>query len=1010
MSFQKFAASWLSAAQETNFGLATFHVDFSLIKVEAPAEFQTIGRELAMSRRQAAEEGDHHVIARKLGALFQHCLPSTPHLIKAYGHRATEIILAAGADSEPSTMKSIFADQAGVDATSLWAAATSGAAAISVHLLACLLARIWSPSQATAIWTELIQERKHELSSCDETHPSYHENLHISKLTITRDQLSVWDASARSWLRTADGVMSRKHAQLNHVINNTILPVNTKATLYQSVMHAWKRAMELTSDLISGQPQSIPDGSVLLGLSSWHLYPDMIVLSESSIPIVQDDRLVSSGGLLTIGLQIEVGGEHDGIFWSLPLGHLRYYGGPVISEGSLNISKGRVSPSSLMLVALGCMTSSWKFSNTDLASVLIRLWEYISTAAYRHDWTFFWLGHVAQGIEQLLSSDELLVQECQQLVRLGRKRSSDFLGTDLKIPPMFGLCDVPLFLSLIESTEDRISVLRNYVQELGDDDRIYLIRYRYGCSSIGSCGFEYATATSMGSPTLKRDNSGHQIKAKKYLRWVEDTAVAEASFQMSKDPSLSHSQAHLVARQKLLEPNGELVLPYAAESIKSRMTSRGSNIRWWNPHNIFESYSVDAIQPLVTATHEYKRYVDISWVIGDLNSIALFSVRQAKTYIPQRARPPLPGVGLNLLTRAIDTRILSPQKIVDHLFRFIVSHEQESFYMSMRALITLGEVYKMLPGATVELRATSSPLHLRAWVSGKDKEPDTNARTSQLGESICPLRPAPRWMSPAPMTRSRTFSCIALFESGVFDLDPYQLQDVMAMASGDSIYISAALLCDPSEVPKGYEIRRIRGSIGKPGMVMLIPPQQPMVRKMEEWRLVNHRPFDGRLENSFQATSLHLRFTDYQLPIHIGIHGVRGSEIYFLESCVSVHDKGTWVADLDVLKRLSGDLIKRHACTSSQQSCSHSSQSLSKIEALTSIDDWDEILDPPDGIGIIRARHNWLARLATAVLSSQLGHKTIVLPNEFCWDCVTESWGDYTINSDQEDEQVFFVC
>ncbi|KAI8955119.1 hypothetical protein F4801DRAFT_529707 [Xylaria longipes] len=668
MSIQKVAASWLSAAQETNLGLATFNIDFSLFKVEAPVEFQAIGRELATSRRRAAEDGDHHAIARKLGALFQHCLPSTPHLIKAYGNRATEIISTPSADPKSPTMKSIFADQVGVDATSLWAAATSGAAAISVHLLACLLARIWSPSQATAIWAELILERKQELSSSDETHPTYHENLHLSKLSITREQLSAWDASARSWLRTADSVMARKHAQLNHIISNTVLPVNTRPTLYQSVMHAWKRAMELTNDLIAGQPQSIPDGSVLLGLSAWHLYPDMVVLRESPTPIIQDDRLVSSGGLLTIGLQVEVDGEHDGIFWSLPLGHLRYYGGPVISEGSINITNGRVPASSLMLVALGCMTGSWKFSNTSIADLLIRLWDYVSEISYQYSGgTVFWLGHIAQGIEQLLSPDALLVQECAQLTRLGRKRSSDFLGTDLNIPPMFGMCNVPKFLALLNSTEARVGALREYVQELGEDDKVYVIRYRYGRLAINGVieddkySFEYATAIPLHSPTLKRNHDGNQIEATSYLRWIEDTAVAEFPDQTeSRGPtSLSPSQLHFLERQRLLEHNGEFVSACAADSIDFKMTSRGGRIRWWDPPDIFLPFSVEANNPRITINREYKRYADIAWVIGDINSIALFSVSPGKKYVQRGVPHPLPGISLSLVMKSITTSKLS---------------------------------------------------------------------------------------------------------------------------------------------------------------------------------------------------------------------------------------------------------------------------------------------------------------------------------------------------------------
>lgn len=45
-----------------------------------------------------------------------------------------------------------FARYTGVDGVSLWAAATSGAGAVAIHLLACMIARQgWSLAEATSI-------------------------------------------------------------------------------------------------------------------------------------------------------------------------------------------------------------------------------------------------------------------------------------------------------------------------------------------------------------------------------------------------------------------------------------------------------------------------------------------------------------------------------------------------------------------------------------------------------------------------------------------------------------------------------------------------------------------------------------------------------------------------------------------------------------------------------------------------------------------------------------------
>ena len=88
--------SWLSALQENNLALSSVRFDFTLVKVEAPAEFSGIGTLLGQRRKTDAEDGGAHRTARKLGALFEYITPSTPKLIAAYGKRVSEIINTPG--------------------------------------------------------------------------------------------------------------------------------------------------------------------------------------------------------------------------------------------------------------------------------------------------------------------------------------------------------------------------------------------------------------------------------------------------------------------------------------------------------------------------------------------------------------------------------------------------------------------------------------------------------------------------------------------------------------------------------------------------------------------------------------------------------------------------------------------------------------------------------------------------------------------------------------------------
>lgn len=230
-------------------------------------------------------------------------------------------------------------------------------------------------------------------------------------------------------------------------------------------------------------------------------------------------------------------------------------------------------------------------------------------------------------------------------------------------------------------------------------------------------------------------------------------------------------------------------------------------------------------------------------------------------------------------------------------------------------------------------------------------------------------------------------------ESGSFDLDPSSLKHVITIVSGNSVYIADQLLYDPLYDDSPRRISRVAGSLGRPGIVLLVPPQRPMVRPSNEgvWQSISHNAFDGKLENSFRETTLHLGFTDWKLPIDIGKHGLRDAEIYFLEALVSVHDHGEWVADLDILGCLRNRNLSR--LRASLETCINDSSELhrqsgeAETSGFISIDNWEELLEPPLESGVVRASGNWQARLAAAVLAVQRGHRVCVLANTPCWKC-----------------------
>ena len=116
-----------------------------------------------------------------------------------------------------------------------------------------------------------------------------------------------------------------------------------------------------------------------------------------------------------------------------------------------------------------------------------------------------------------------------------------------------------------------------------------------------------------------------------------------------------------------------------------------------------------------------------------------------------------------------------------------------------------------------------------------------------------------------------------MFDSGLYDSDPDELDNVMAMSSGDSIYASVALLNDPSENSHSQDIARIRGNIGQPGIAYLVPPRDPLIKKaaINEWPNISRENFDGQIKDSFHNTSLHLAFTGAQSRVNLSFRALK---------------------------------------------------------------------------------------------------------------------------------------
>ncbi len=483
-SYGRIQGALTALTQDTTLALANGNFEFSLVRIDASAEYSGLGAALSSRRRSAAEYGTSHKIARKLGALFEQILPLTPNLFKAYGLRASEIAQSPLVNPKGGQAYGPFAEHIGVDGTNIWAAATSGKGAVAMHLLACMLARLWSPSEAIAIWEQIVEERKKELSTWDEAGTIPVNHLTTAYIELSREELAEWDASARAWLLAADRVKTLNQTQLRLIMDNLNIPINQNMNVYASVMQAWKTAMTMMDKLVDGISHSVHDGAVLLGLSSWHLYPDLLVLGKVMADTRQRDPLISPGGMVTIGLQVAEPNDSRGVYWSLPLAHVRYYGDPVISERSMNSDSSRISIDDLWLVTLGSPFTLWKVEASRIkaaAQLIFMMWQNCEkglAAVERHAMREpackgSWLRCLANAAQRFVESSGHEKSLCKRLLSLGERKATLF-GQFGNALPIFGLTDTSLMNIL--KLESRIQYLRDIAQKIGRETDVLVIK------------------------------------------------------------------------------------------------------------------------------------------------------------------------------------------------------------------------------------------------------------------------------------------------------------------------------------------------------------------------------------------------------------------------------------------------------------------------------------------------------------------------------------------------------
>ncbi|KAJ5823821.1 hypothetical protein N7447_006161 [Penicillium robsamsonii] len=902
-SVQNIIGTPLHAVAESNIALAHTNIDFCLVKCEAPAELQLLGKQLSKSRRQTAEDGSFHILARRLGVLFDDVLPDVPVLLEAYGTRASQIVqeMTQKTENPKVIVDGFFGSHLGIDSTTIWASATSGKSVLRMHLLACMLARIWSPQEATAIWAELVSHRQTTIKSQAQSGEIVDNYLAWSAAAheIDRVSLGSWDASARAWLQVADQAQAMQQIQINLIVNNLSVAVKSqsssshastpKTRSYDSVILNLNRALTTLDKLIRGEPLQITDGGILLGLVSWHIYPDLVVLGPTTQEIHQKDTLVKASGIVTISITPQARPRTDGVYWSLPLASLRYYG--IVHRERSTMRDSRISVAQLQALILGASLGADDAAFT-AAKILKSLWKLFSSLyeaklsqiadqpldlsadlagfevvdllkddrqSLRRLMKLLQLIFPFQGgIDLLLGENDNEKNIAMQLMRYGTNYGKSWIGNaGNSASTFFGLASLSSLVCMIKNREARIKVLRAQCKQYRLSSSDYVIRFR------SESGYAY---TSIDVQSTRTSHGGTKRKWDEYENLYVDGI-------------------HL-----LKSPPGEIWTCFASPEASSRHVPQYFNPDMQdddsNAQDDFFAQFVDD-GPLPS-----QQSVIFNFAFGDHSLAAVY--RRNTSQLSPQTKPISDAVSFDIIEDLLDKGLLQLDLVAEYiLHHFTVTHSSHG-----RSLLALGRVvdyYRShLPYATVAMGVIKGPIHSWNWAQSMVKELDS---LSPLAKQQAREANTPATIYPSPLSREYAFAAILQFEAGEISVDLAKLADVLAISSGNSLFIAEQLLHDPMSLKSlcSGAVSHVMGNVGKPGVTLLVSPPEVEVREhdIEKWKFVNHNSFDGNSAGGmFDGTSIHLSFTGWEGPVSLESTNSRGMEAYYVETAVSVNDRG----------------------------------------------------------------------------------------------------------------------
>ena len=810
MSLAKLQAALASATNEVTIAAANINFDFALVKMEAPKEYQLLGGLLSRRRKDDAESGSSHVTARRLGALFEGICSHTPNLMEAYGKRVSQIAEVATNDSKEYS-DSVFAAFSGVDATSIWAAATSSRTSIHVHLLACMLAHVFEAPEAISIWVELVQEQRLKIAARLEKGESLPFSLAAAagQQDISRSQLAEWDSSARAWLRTANKVKHRQQTQLRLVLENIHLPVNAETVVFSSVINAWRSALVTMENLASGMPQAISGGAAVLGLSAWHLYPDMNVFGTMTADISMKDDLIPVGGVLSLGLTSPERDSHHGVYWSLSLAHMRYYGPPVNAQTQLTADVKRLTFSQLQQAVLGTLLGLWKTPATD-TSLYIRFVHTLCSKIENYGFKSQsgWAQFLAKAASTYLRATGEDAEISIKLINLGRRRARDFIPQNLTTHqdlPFFNLNNPNILFGLLNGHEERIQLLRRLASKMAPLYKVdNIIRYSVP-NSKDAVARDHKIKVNIPQVNKREpsdpENDDMELDGPEVDDMESGTSNTECHDDMGLvdplddeiDDQMSGSESTTTTSEKRFKnlrkascyatvfPQFPIFLHgsnaadrVSQESIHHRWGLKGElQLKTLEPDLLQEiHHPVDGIlrsegMNIIAKNLATESETTFAFLFGDSETAAIYTRITGVSYITDEH---VPKIECEDLLWCLDSGYVAEESLAA-----LLTNLSSSVFQTFYALSVAAMIYESLSDATVDVRTLELPFMHSPFAK------------CVLDRSSGP--PAALWTLPHEISLRLALSLVAYFEGGS-NVPLHAFDNSIALSAEDSIYVS----------------------------------------------------------------------------------------------------------------------------------------------------------------------------------------------------------------------------